>query len=276
MTDRPPAQQTTPTTPAKSAEPTTSRGVLVSGASRGIGRAIAVAFAARGERVAVHYSSARGDAEETLRLLDGGGHAVVGADLGEPGSAERVLAQAVDALGAIDVLVNNAAIAPSADNQHPVATVPLDAWQSAWRRMIDVNVLGAADLTWAVARHLIERQAAGSIVNIGSRGAFRGEPEYPAYAASKAALHAFGQSMAVALAPHGISVASVAPGFISTARQSSKLAGPDGDGLRGQSPFGRVGTPEEVAAAAVYLASPEAAWASGTILDLNGASYLRS
>jgi NAD(P)-dependent dehydrogenase (short-subunit alcohol dehydrogenase family) len=251
------------------------RGVLVTGASRGIGRAIAIAFATQGERVAVHYSSARDDAEETLRALPGAGHALVGADLAEPGSAERVVEQAVAALGAIDVLVGNAAIAPTADNRHPVATVSLEAWRAAWRHMIDVNVLANADLTWAVARHLIERQAPGHIVNIGSRGAFRGEPEYPAYGASKAALHAFGQSMAVALAPHRISVTSVAPGFISTASQSAKLAGPDGDALRGQSPFGRVGTPEEVAAAAVYLASPEATWASGTILDLNGASYLR-
>jgi 3-oxoacyl-[acyl-carrier protein] reductase len=252
------------------------RAVLVTGASRGIGRAIAVEFAKRGDSVAVHYSTGRGDAEETLRLLPGSGHTIVGADLSESGSAERLVAEAVAALGQVDVLVNNAAVAPSSENRHPAATVSLDAWRATWRQMIDVNVLAPADLTWAVARHLIERGAAGSIVNVGSRGAFRGEPEYPAYAASKAALHAFGQSMAVALAPHDISVASVAPGFISTARQEPKLAGPDGDQVRGQSPFGRVGTPEEVAAAVAYLASPEATWASGTILDLNGASYLRS
>lgn len=252
------------------------RGVLVTGASRGIGRAIAVAFATRGECVAVHYCAGREDAEETMRLLPGSGHAIVRADLAEPGSAQRLVDEAVAALGQVDVLVNNAAVAPSRDTRHPVATVPLEAWQTAWRRMIEVNVLAPADVTWAVARHLIERQAPGHIVNIGSRGAFRGEPEYPAYGASKAALHAFGQSMALALAPHRISVASVAPGFISTARQAAKLTGPAGDELRGQSPFGRVGTPEEVAAAVVYLASAEAMWASGAILDLNGASHLRS
>jgi NAD(P)-dependent dehydrogenase (short-subunit alcohol dehydrogenase family) len=142
--------------------------------------------------------------------------------------------------------------------------------------MIDVNLLAAADLTWAVARHLIDRQASGHVVNVGSRGAFRGEPEYPAYGASKAALHAFGQSMAVALAPYGISVTAVAPGFIATERQTPQLAGPRGDELRSQSPFGRVGTPEEVAAAVHYLASEEATWASGTIVDLNGASHLRT
>jgi NAD(P)-dependent dehydrogenase (short-subunit alcohol dehydrogenase family) len=252
------------------------RGVLVTGASRGIGRAIAAAFAAAGDRVAVHYATGREEAEETLRLLPGSGHELVAADLAEPDAPERLVSDAVAALGQVDVLVNNAAVAPSTETLHPVATVSLDAWRTAWRRMIDVNLLAAADLTWAVARHLIERGAAGHIVNVGSRGAFRGEPDYPAYGASKAALHAFGQSMAVALAPHRISVAAVAPGFISTERQGPKLAGPAGEELRNQSPFGRVGTPEEVAAAALYLASAEAVWASGTIVDLNGASYLRT
>lgn len=88
-------------------------------------------------------------------------------------------------------------------------------------------------------------------------------------------MHAFGQSMALALAPHGIAVASVAPGFIGTERQQPKLAGPSGADLVAQSPFGRVGTPEEVAAAVLYLSSPEAAWSSGAVLDVNGASYLR-
>jgi hypothetical protein len=115
----------------------------------------------------------------------------------------------------------------------------------------------------------------GRIVNVGSRGAFRGEPTHPAYGASKAGLHAFGQSLAIALAPHGIAVASVAPGYVATDMTAAELATPAGDLIRAQSPFNRVALPEEVAAAVVYLASPEASWASGTVLDLNGASYLR-
>ncbi|MEU1277162.1 SDR family oxidoreductase [Streptomyces sp. NPDC005805] len=248
----------------------------MTGASRGIGRAVAVAFAGAGERVAVHYAARREDAEETLRLLPGAGHVLVGGDLGEAAGPERVAAEALAGLGRIDVLVNNAAVAPAEANRHPVDTTSLADWRTAWRRMIEVNLLGAADLTWAVARHLIDRGAAGHIVNVGSRGAFRGEPEYPAYGAGKAALHAFGQSMAVALAPYGISVTAVAPGFVATERQHARLDGPGGDALRGQSPFGRVGTPEEVAAAVRFLASPEGTWASGTVLDLNGASHLRT
>jgi 3-oxoacyl-[acyl-carrier protein] reductase len=251
------------------------RRVLVTGASRGIGRAVALAFADRGDRVAVHCAANREDAEETVRLLPGGGHAVVVGDLGDPEVARRVLDEAVAALGGVDVLVNNAGVAPTAANRHAPTEVSYSDWQEVWRRMVDVNLLGAAHLTYGVARHLVDRGAAGSIVNVGSRGAFRGEPDFAAYGATKAALHAFGQSMAVALAPHGISVTSVAPGFVATERQAGKLAGPTGDELRGQSPFGRVGTAEEVAAAVVHLASPEAAWSSGAVLDLNGASYLR-
>jgi 3-oxoacyl-[acyl-carrier protein] reductase len=252
------------------------RRVLVTGASRGIGRAIALAFAQGGDRVAVQYASRRADAEDTLRRLPGTGHTLIEADLGDPGAPAQVVAAAVTALGGVDVLVNNAAVAPSPDTRHSIADVPLDAWQQVWRRTLEVNVLGAADLTWAVARHLIERGAGGSIVNVGSRGAFRGEPDHPAYGASKAALHAFGQSMAVALAPYGIAVTSVAPGFVATERQAATLRGPDGDRLRGESPFGRVGTPEEIAAAVRFLASPAASWASGAVVDLNGASYLRT
>ena len=139
-----------------------------------------------------------------------------------------------------------------------------------------MNLIGVANLAWAFASHLIDRAAPGAIVNIGSRGAFRGEPEFPAYAASKAGLHALGQSLAVALAPHAISVTSVAPVFIATQRQLAKLDGVEGAALRAQSPFGRVGTPEEIASSVFWLASPEAAWSSGAILDANGTSYLRS
>jgi NAD(P)-dependent dehydrogenase (short-subunit alcohol dehydrogenase family) len=252
------------------------RGVLVTGASRGIGRAVALAFASRGDRVAVHCATNLVDAEETVRLLPGDGHAVLVGDLGDPEVARRVVEDAVLALGGIDVLVNNAAVAPTSDNRHDVTGVSYVDWQRAWTRMVDVNLLGAVNVTYGVARHLVDRGAPGSIVNVGSRGAFRGEPDFPAYGATKAALHAFGQSMAVALAPHGISVTSVAPGFVATERQADKLAGVAGDDLRGQSPFGRVGTPDEVAAAVLHLASPEAAWSSGAVLDLNGASYLRT
>ncbi|MGM1060416.1 SDR family NAD(P)-dependent oxidoreductase [Saccharothrix sp. Mg75] len=251
------------------------RGVLVTGASRGIGRATAGAFARLGDRVAVHFAHDLAAAEETLAALPGEGHVLVRGDLADPDAARRVAEEAGGALGGVDVLVNNAGVAPTPETAHPVTGVSYEHWQRVWRRTLDVNLLGAANLTYWVANHLVARGVPGRIVNVGSRGAFRGEPDDPAYGASKAALHSFGQSLALALAPHGIAVASVAPGFVSTDRQAHKLTGATGDAVRGQSPFNRVGTPDEVAAAVVYLASPEATWASGAVLDLNGASHLR-
>ncbi|MDQ0615442.1 3-oxoacyl-[acyl-carrier protein] reductase [Microbacterium sp. W4I4] len=249
---------------------------LVTGASRGIGRAIAQALARRGDVVAVHFGSDAAAAQETLDSLPGSGHVLVRGDIADAAAAQTIVATAVSTLGSIDILVNNAAVAPNVGNRHPAVGTSYTEWQQAWRQMIDVNLVGAANITMLVAQHLIDQRRPGAVVNIGSRGAFRGEPDHPAYAASKAGLHAFGQTMAASLAPHGISVTSVAAGFIATERQTPKLTGPAGDSIRDQSPFHRVGTPEEVANAVLYLTSPEAVWASGAVLDLNGASHFRT
>jgi NAD(P)-dependent dehydrogenase (short-subunit alcohol dehydrogenase family) len=120
------------------------------------------------------------------------------------------------------------------------------------------------------------RDRGGRIINVSSRGAFRGEPDQPAYGASKAAMNSMGQSLAVALAPYGIAVAAVAPGYIETDMTTEHLKSERGDAIRAQSPYHRVAQPDEIAAAVYWLASPEAQWASGTIVDLNGASYLRT
>ncbi|WP_069161150.1 SDR family NAD(P)-dependent oxidoreductase [Nocardia altamirensis] len=243
-----------------------SRGVLVTGASRGIGRAIAVAFAEIGDRVAVHYSSAREDGAETVRGLAGDGHVLVGGDIRDPEDVARIVEESIEGLGTIDVLVNNAAV----NIAHPVLDSDYAEWQQAWRETMDVNVFGTANMSYCVAQHMINKGIAGRIVNIGSRGAFRGEPEYAGYGASKAAVHALGQSLAVELAPHGIAVASVAPGFVATERVAHRVT----DDVRAQSPFGRVADPAEIASAVRYLASPEATWTSGSVLNVNGASYL--
>ncbi|MFF2570742.1 SDR family NAD(P)-dependent oxidoreductase [Streptomyces sp. NPDC058084] len=252
--------------------PTHGRRVLVSGASRGLGRAVARAFAAHGDRVAVHYGSRADEARETLDSLDGTGHALVSGDLSEPAGAAHVADTAAEALGGLDVLVNNAAV----NLPHPPATTPYEEWVALWQRHVSVNLLGTAYLSHRAAARMIEAGTGGRIVNIGSRGAFRGEPDHPAYGATKAAVHALGQSLAVALAPHGIGVASVAPGFFATERVAPRLTGREGEAIRAQSPFGRVAGPEEIAAAVLWLASPEAEWSSGTVLDMNGASYLRT
>lgn len=249
----------------------TRRAVLVTGASRGIGRAIATAFAAGGDRVAIHHRDSAALAKQLRDALPGDGHVVVQADLADPDAVRATIDAAADQLGGLDVLVNNAGVF----TPHGIFDTSYEQWQLHWRRTLDTNLLGAANAVWCAARYMRER-GGGRIVNVSSRGAFRGEPGQPAYGASKAGLNALGQSLAVALAPYGIAVATVAPGFVETDMTNEHLKAPRGDEIRAQSPFGRVARVEEVAAAVHWLASPEAEWASGAILDLNGASYLRS
>lgn len=248
-----------------------SRSVLVTGASRGIGRAVATAFAEAGDRVAVHYGVSRESAEEVVGSLPGDGHLLVQADIADPGAVREAVDRAASELGGLDVLVNNAGVFLA----HPPLEATYAEWQEAWSRTLSTNLTGAANATFCAVPHLVAA-GGGAVVNVSSRGAFRGEPQCPAYGASKAGMNAFGQSMAIALAPHNITVGTVAPGFVQTEMARWVLDGPGGDAVRGQSPFGRVARPEEVAAAVVWLASEDARFASGTIIDVNGASYLRS
>lgn len=247
---------------------TESRSALVTGASRGIGAGIARALSAQGYRVAVHYSSSPGSAQAVHAELDGEGHVVVQADLRDPEQVQAMVDEVAAQLGTIDVLVNNAGVFFA----HPIDEVDYQTWQEAWRETLDVNLVGPANVTWCAVRHM---GPGGRIVNVGSRGAFRGEPHSPAYGASKAAIAAFGQSLAKYLGGRGIAVTTIAPGFVETDMATEALAGEGGVVRRAESPFNRVATTDDIAAAVVYLASAEAEWASGGILDLNGASYLR-
>ena len=241
--------------------------ILVSGGSRGIGAAIARRFAADGWRVAVHFHASPEAAQEVLASLPGSGHVAVRADLRDPAAITSMVAEAADALGGLDVLVNNAGVF----FDHPIDEVDFETWLDAWRQTLDINLLAPALVTWHAVRHM---GPGGRVINVGSRGAFRGEPHSPAYGASKAGIAAFGQSLAKYLGARGIAVTTVAPGFVET-EMAGPLDGEHGDALRGQSPFGRIAQPEEIAAAIAFLASPEAEWVSGGIIDLNGASYLR-
>ncbi|HEV2742979.1 MAG TPA: SDR family oxidoreductase [Rubrobacter sp.] len=244
---------------------------LVTGASRGIGREISRGLAGRGARVAVHYRADHEAAQETRRSLDGGSHAAFGADLADAGAARGLVEGVAREMGGIDVLVNNAGIFEA----HPIPEVDYEGWQDAWSRTLATNLVGPANLSFLAARIMMER-GGGRVVNVSSRGAFRGEPETPAYGASKAGLNAMSQSMAQALAPHGVFFYVVAPGFVETDMADALLRGPEGDGIRSQSPLGRVATPEEVAKTVVFLASEAPDFMTGAIVDVNGASYLRS
>jgi NAD(P)-dependent dehydrogenase (short-subunit alcohol dehydrogenase family) len=196
---------------------------------------------------------------------------LVQADMTDAEAVGAMVDDAAARLGRLDVLVNNAGVFTA----HPPTSSTYEQWQAAWSQTLAVNLVGAANATFRAVPHLVAA-GGGAVVNVTSRGAFRGEPDTPAYGASKAGLNAFAQSMALALAPHGISVTAVAPGFVQTEMAREVLDGPGGDAVRAQSPLGRVARPEEVASAVVWLASPDARFSTGTIVDVNGASYLRS
>ena len=217
---------------------TSSRAVLVTGGSRGIGRAIARAFASRGDRVAVHFGTSRDRAEAVLGELPGSGHALVQADMSDADAVGGMVDDAASALGRLDVLVNNAGVFVAS----PPLTSSYEEWQKVWSQTLAVNLVGAANATFRAVPHL-QAAGGGAVVNVSSRGAFRGEPDNPAYGASKAGMNAFAQSMALALAPLGISVTCVAPGFVQTEMAREVLDGPSGEAVRAQSPFGRVARP---------------------------------
>jgi NAD(P)-dependent dehydrogenase (short-subunit alcohol dehydrogenase family) len=245
--------------------------VLITGASRGIGRSCAEQFAKRGAKVAVHYNSNAAAAQETLSLLAGEGHLIVQAELANPDDVRRMVETVVQHYGRIDVLVNNAGVY----TDHKVAEVGYEDWLASWQQTIAVNLFGAANaLYWAA--HFMKQQGGGRIVNVSSRGAFRGEPDAPAYGASKAGMNSMGQSMAKALAPHNITVNTVAPGWVETDMAKEYLNNPVGADIRSQSPLNRVATPDEIAHAVMFMASDGCDYMTGAILDVNGASYLRS
>jgi NAD(P)-dependent dehydrogenase (short-subunit alcohol dehydrogenase family) len=245
--------------------------VLVTGGSRGIGRAIAIGFAEKGACVAVHYNSNRKAAEETLASMPGENHLLVQADIARSSSVQQLIETVTQQFGALDIVVNNAGIFV----HHPLDEVDFAQWRENWQQTIAINLTGPANVCYCAGRYMI-KQGGGRIVNISSRGAFRGEPDAPAYGASKAGLNAMSQSLAQHLAKHNIFVGVVAPGFVETDMAEEFLAGPQGDAIRNQSPLGRVARPEEVAQAALFLAAEGSEFMTGAIIDVNGASYLRS
>jgi 3-oxoacyl-[acyl-carrier protein] reductase len=247
-----------------------SRAVLVTGGSRGIGAAISYAFARAGDRVAVHYGTSADAARAVVAGMPGEGHVAVRAELADPEAVRRMVDEVAGALGGLDVLVNNAGV--YLDNT--IDEDDYEEWQRAWRRTLDVNLVGPANVTWCAVRYLRMR-GGGRIVNVSSRGAFRGEPNHLAYGASKGALNAFTQSLAKGLGRDRIVVTGIAPGFVATDMANEILDGPRHDEILAQSPFGRIATAEEVAQAVLFLASPDVEFTSGAILDFNGASHLR-
>lgn len=245
--------------------------VLVTGSSRGIGKAAAEMFAASGARVIVHYHKNRELAESVVNKLEGTGHAIAQADIADPVAVQEMVNDIMARFNRVDILVNNAGIYEEVE----LLTMNYEEWQQAWRRTVETNLTGVSNLTFLVVKEMAN-QGGGRVVNVSSRGAFRGEPTAFAYGASKAGLNAMGQSMAKALARQHVYVYTVAPGWVDTDMAAGGLSGPDGDSIKAQSPLNRVAKPEEIARTIVYLASEGNEFMTGCIVDVNGASYLRS
>ena len=244
---------------------------LVTGASRGIGAAIAHALAARGCRVAIHCNRQRELAEKVRRKLAGEGHLVIAADLTTDEGVDKTWDETQRSFGRVEILVNNAGVFM----EHPPLSTPPASWREAWRRTLAANLLGPAHLSHLAATSMAAA-GGGRIVNISSRGAFRGEPDAPAYGASKAGLNALSQSLAKALAPHKVAVLCIAPGWVETDMAAEHLRGVRGMELLAQHPLGRVATTEEIAKTAVFCALDAPETMTGAVIDVNGASYLRT
>lgn len=243
--------------------------ILVTGSSRGIGRAIARQFAALDGRVIIHCNTNKQAAEQTLGELPGTGHFRVQADLCDGAAVGTMVADAVKKAGRIDILVNNAGVFIEAN---PV-DLTYGEWQQVWEQTISTNLTGAANMSFCMVKHMMAH-GGGKIINVSSRGAYRGEPMAPAYGASKAGLCAFSQSMAKACAPYNILVYAVAPSFVETEMTRKRLA-QEGDAIRKQSPLKRLARPEEIAQTVAFLAGEGTDFLTGGVIDINGASYLR-
>ena len=245
--------------------------ILITGASGGIGRAAAIECARKGGNVAIHYNSNLQRAEDTLGLLSGDGHRIYRADVTDPNQVSNLIDSVSSEMQGIDVLVNNAGVS----QRHQVTEIDYATWQSTWRKIVDTNLTGPSNLCYCAIQKMVE-QGGGRIVNVSSRGAFRGEPQMPWYGASKAGLNALGQSLAQALGPQNVFIYTVAPGFVETDMAAAILASPEGDQIRNQSTIGRVAQPEELGNTIGFLAFDAPEFMTGCIIDLNGASYLRS
>jgi 3-oxoacyl-[acyl-carrier protein] reductase len=239
---------------------------LVTGGSGGIGKSICATLAQSGATVAIGYGTNERGARDTLSACQGKGLIVQG-DVGNPDQCRRIVETVVEQLGRIDLVVNNASIA---EKDGP--DMPFDARVSHWRHIIDVNLMSAVHIAHEAIPHM-RRQGGGKIVTIASRSAFRGETEYLAYAASKAAQVNLTRSLARTCAGDNILVYCVAPGFIEAGMGVDEIAEHEAE-IRSQIPSGRIGTAEDVANVVLFLASDLSNYMTGSTLDVNGGSYL--
>lgn len=243
------------------------RVVLVTGAASGIGRAIAVAFAQQGARVAVNHLGRAQDAQASARAVEqaGGVSLVVEADVRDPDQVRGMVAEILRQFRGIDVLVNNAGI---------VLVKPfLETTAEDWQRVIDTDLTSVFHTCQAVLPHMLER-GAGSIINIASELAFLGRDRYTAYTAAKGGVVTLTRSLAREFAPV-IRVNALAPGPTDTAMLASELTTPELAAREIDIPLRRFASAQEIAASAVFLASDQAGFYCGEVLSPNGGALMR-
>jgi len=248
-----------------------NKNVIITGGTRGIGKAAALLFAASGANVILTYKSNTVAARQTLAALAEGRHNIYQLDVSDPTAIEKFFNWYAEHYDKLEVLVNNAGVYL----EHKILETGFENWRHSWDETLKANLTGPANMCFFAAV-IMAKHHYGKIINISSRGAFRGEPDHPAYGASKAGLNAMSQSLAIALAPKGISVHIIAPGFVETEMAEQALTGTPGEAIKNQSPFGRVAKPEEVARLVAVYASDGLEFTTAGIIDINGASYLRS
>lgn len=238
--------------------------ILITGASSGIGRAIALETARQGANVVVNYIGKPDSAQEVVRQIeqDHGTALAIAADVSKSDQVEQMISQTVAQLGRVDVLVNNAGI----EKESPF----LDKPESEFDAVIGVNLKGPFLCTQAAARDMAKRKK-GTIINISSVHEDLPFPGYSAYCAAKGGLRMLCRDLALELAPHGINIVNVAPGAIDTPINKRTLSDPEKKlALNREIPLGRVGEPEEVAKLVCYLASDDAAYITGTTIVIDG------
>ncbi len=237
----------------------TGKCALVTGGSRGIGRAIAMALAAHGARVAVNYASNAAAADEAVKLIGEGAVALPG-DVSDPAAAAALVEGTIGAFGRLDILVNNAGV--TADD------LILRMSEEEWDRVIDTNLKGTFHVTKAAVRPMV-RQRYGRIISVSSVAGMVGNAGQANYAAAKAGIIGFTKSIAKEIASRNITANVIAPGFIDT-EMTSGLTQQQRDEIMHMVALGRTGKPEDVAPAAVFLASDEAAYVTGHVLTVDG------
>jgi NAD(P)-dependent dehydrogenase (short-subunit alcohol dehydrogenase family) len=250
-----------------SARPLEGKVAVVTGASRGIGQAIAVAYVAAGAKVALVARSAESLAE-TARLADPSGDSVlpVVSDVTDPTAGERILSATLERFGRVDVLVNNAGM------HYP--TPLLDTSAEDWAAILDVNLISVVNLTRTIGRALVE-QGSGTVINVTSAWATRVIPQHSAYVTSKAALAQFTKVIAKEWARHGVTVNALAPGYFATDITKEAMGDPAQlQTILRNIPQRRVAEPDELAPLAVFLAGPDAGYVTGSSFTIDGGMEL--